>query len=249
MKNARYIIFFIAVPTLYWIFRNKLIEQWNSIESALAILSYATGLFFYTFHTDIKFHFFITRLVSVFKYDHTTWIFSSKYQTEKNKKEIIKLVQEKFGVQNNTIRTVSENRIELFLNNSFLVKISFQSEFDFGYVLLNTSKIIVPSKEISRVSRQIQDMLEGIENAVSPMYGQPKQYDIDIEYRDKSPFYSYWVKKLPEEMIYNFNCNLSLPNNQDSKIKINKNHLIISSHSYSRVFELARDYVSHQAMI
>jgi len=188
-------------------------------------------------------------MVSVFKYDHTTWLFSSKYKTEKSKNEIFNLIEAKMLTGNNTLKSKTDSSLEILINNNFLTRFSFQSEFDYGYFFLNTSKIVVPTKEISRMSRQIIEMLEGIENAVLPIYGQEKEYNVDIEYRDKSPYYSYWVRKLPEEMIYNFNCSLSLPNTTGSKIKVNKNHLLISSNSYNKIFELTKDYVSLQSTV
>lgn len=249
MKLNFKIILFAVFPIIYLIFRQKLVDEWNSIESFIAVLSYFTSIVFYTYITDIKFYFWVSRQISVFKYAHTTWSFSANFFSEKEPKVIIQQIEKQLGKNGNQIKVITDTAIEIFINNSFLVNISVQHDLDCNIVFLNTSKIIVPTKETNNKSIYISELIESIEKAVIPVHTKVGEYSIDIEYSDKSPYYSYWVKKLPEEMIYNFNCNIKIPNTTDSTVKVNKNHIIIKSKSHSKIFQLTRDYVSLQAMI
>lgn len=248
MKVAFKILLFVLIPLLYIIFRQELVNRWNDIESFLAVLTYWTSLLYYSYNTDLKFHFFILRIINRFRIDHTTWKVSFRAITLKNPKEIVKGISTEMLQQNTIIKSQTDTSLELLVNNNYLLNISFQNENGITTAFAFTSNIVIPSKEVKRRADEIAGILENIERHFSPTTSSNKEFSIDVEYREKSPYYSYWIKKMPEEAIHNFNCSISIPNNTDSKIKVNKNHIIISSPSISRLFSLTSNYISLQAL-
>lgn len=242
MKNVLLIVLIFGIPASYILFRDELISEWNNIEATIAVLSYYTSLLFYAYLTNMKFHFVITRIINIFKYDHTTWKFSAKLITDKSIKDCISLIGNKFTKDLNKIRSKTDTSIEVLVDNDFLVSVSAQILGGENQIFVRTSKITVPMRETKKRAVQITKLIESIESAIIPNSSPEKEYEIDIEYNGKSPYYSYWVKKLPEEIIYNFNLSLNIPNAKDSKVRVNKNHLTISSKSYAMVFDLTRDY-------
>lgn len=248
MKVAFKIILFVLIPVLYIVFRQDLVNKWNDIESFLAILTYWTSLVYYSYNTDLKFHFFILRIINRFRIDHTTWKVSFRTTTMKMPKDIVQGISEEMLKQNALIKSQTDTSLELLVNNNYLLNISFQYENGITTAFAFTSNIIIPSREVKRRADEIAGILENIERHFSPISSNSKEFSIDVEYREKSPYYSYWIKKMPEEAIHNFNCSISIPNNTDSKIKVNKNHIIISSPSISRLFNLTSNYISLQAL-
>lgn len=248
MKVLLKIILFVLIPVLYVMFRQELVNRWNDIESFLAVLTYWTSLLYYSYNTDLKFHFFILRIINRFRIDHTIWKVSFRAVTLKKPTEIIEGISKELLKQNTVIKSQTDSSLELLLYNNYLLNISFQIESNITTAFAFTSNIIIPSKEVKRRSEEIAAILEKIESHFSPVSSSDKEFSIDVEYKEKSPYYSYWIKKMPEETIHNFNCSISIPNNTDSKIKVNKNHIIISSPSISRLFSLTSNYISLQAL-
>lgn len=229
-------------------FRQELVNRWNDVESFLAVLTYWTSLLYYSYNTDLKFHFFALRIINRFRIDHTTWKVSFRATTLKTPKEITEGISNELLKENTIIKSQTDTSLELLVNNNYLLNISFQSDNKLTTAFAFTSNIIIPSKEVKRKSDEIAGILEKVERHFSPISSNDKEFSIDVEYREKSPYYSYWIKQMPEESIHNFNCSISIPNNTDSKIKVNKNHIIISSPSISRLFNLTSNYISLQAL-
>ena len=248
MKLAIKIVLFVLIPVLYIIFRQELVNKWNDIESFFTILTYWTSLLYYSFNTDLKFHFFVLRIINRFRIDHTTWRVSFRATTIRQPKEILEGISSELLKKNTIIKSKTDTSLELLVNNNYLLNISFQSENYITTAFAFTSNIIIPSKEVKRRADEIAGILEIIESHFSPISSSGKEFSIDVEYREKSPYYSYWIQKMPEEAIHNFNCSISIPNNTDSKIRVNKNHIIISSPSISRLFSLTSNYISLQAL-
>lgn len=249
MKSAMIIIFLCCVPILYFLYREEFIAQWNNIEGTLALSTYYISVLFWAYLTNMRIHFAVTRLINVFKYDHTTWKFWAKLITHTKQVEIISFIENKFTNGLNQIKSKTDNSIEILIDNNFLVNVSAQMIRGENHVFIFTSKITVPIRETKKWAGKITNLIESMESAVTPNSNPEKEYEIDIEYNGKSPYYSYWVKKLPEEFIHNFNLSLNIPNAKGSKIKVNKNHLTISSKSYAKVFELTKDYALLQSPI
>lgn len=248
MNNIFKILLFIVLPILYFVFRTDIVAKWNDIESALAIIGYITSLYFYTYNTDIKFHFFILRIVNYFRYDHTTWKVSFRASTIKNDKEIIEQLSTKLAVNNNIIKAKTDNSLELMINNNFLLNISFSQDKNINSAFAFTSNIVIPTRQSKLKTIELTKLLETIEESFEPIAISEKEYSIDVEYNSRSPYYSYWIKKLPEEMIHNFNCSVTIPENLGSKIKVNKNHIIISSNSLTNLFNLTKDFINLQPL-
>lgn len=246
MKPLFKIIAFLIIPILYLIFRTEIVTKWNDIESALAILGYATSLMFYSYNTDIKFHFFLLRIVNYFRFDHTTWRISFRAETERMENTIIIELTDKLKHFNIIIKGQTSDSLEMLIENNYLLNISFSKNNNILTAFAFTSNIIIPTKQLKAKSLVLTKLLETIEESIQPLSNKQKEYSIDVEYNYRSPYYSYWIKKLPEEMIHNFNCSISIPNNQESKIKVNKNHVIISSNSITNLFNITKDYINLQ---
>jgi hypothetical protein len=146
--------------------------------------------------------------------------------------------------RNIKIKSESWDSLELLFDNKFLLHFRIQQFDNDEYELhLYTSKIIVPTKQNKKQIAEISEILESIEGLLQLKISDEKLYEIDIEYSQKSPYYSYWIRKLPEEMISNFNCSINLPNKTE-RITINKNHLHIRANKYTKLFDLTSGYVS-----
>ncbi|WP_282014970.1 hypothetical protein [Marinifilum flexuosum] len=139
--------------------------------------------------------------------------------------------------------------MEVLYNNSFLIKISAKKEEDSNLVFFSTSRIVVPIKQLNKKSNEISCLIEELQLLIRPNNLNDKIFEIDVEYSGRSPYYSYWLKKMPEELISSFNCTIKLPDKNGDLIRVNKNHIIIKSSNCSRLLNITKDYISLQAKL
>lgn len=185
MKPLFKILIFLIIPILYLIFRTEIVSKWNDIESALAILGYATSLFFFSYNTDIKFHFFILRIVNYFRFDHTTWRISFRAETEKEENAIIVELKDKLKQFNIVIKGQTANSLEVLIENNYLLNISFSKNNNILSAFAFTSNIIIPTKQSKAKSLALTKLLETIEESIQPLSNKQKEYSIDVEYNVK----------------------------------------------------------------
>jgi hypothetical protein len=250
MVKGKRVIFFLLLliaPIIYLSFKSKLERYWESIDITVTLLSWWTSIVLLWYNSDLQFHFFINRCLSFFTLGHTVWLISIRYSfLEWEEPEIIEKIKASFLQLNKTIKIKEETEsyLELLWDNKFLISLKLQkTEFSSFELHFYTSRIIVPTSENKKQIREITEIVEAMERLLIINATDSIQYDLDIEYSKRSPYYSYWVRKLPEEVIGNFNVSIKLPDKTDH-ISVNKNHLIIRSKSCHRLFQLATDYVT-----
>lgn len=242
-----YLFLILVVPILYLLFKKEIESYWQSIDIIITVASWWTALILLWYTTDIKFHFLVSRFLMYFKHDYTSWMISIRYILEDRTNGIsVENIFERFVRSNKTIKKKFSDAksLEVLCENRYLINFKIQQTDYNDYELhFYTSKIVVPTKQIKKQIQEIKEMIELLEREITLTNNDQSNYDIDIEYSNKSPYYTYWVRKLPDEMISNFNFSIKLPNVED-KISVNKNHLIIKSDRYSKLFDLTYDYVS-----
>lgn len=246
-RTVAYISLLLIVPVGYLIFRSQVVQNWSNIDIPVTLFAYWCSILMFWYNSDLKFYFFINKIINFFKHDYTTWLLSFRY-TFIDHEEIISINSIKeFFIQSKKlikIKDESDDYLEMLVENKYLLSLRLQQDESNNYELhFYTSKIVVPTKQNKKQSLEIAEMLESFERLLSFKISDKKIYEIDIEYNEKSPYYSYWIRKLPEEMINNFNCSINLPNRKE-KITVNKNHLNIKSDMYNKLFALTNDYVS-----
>ncbi len=236
-KNIKYyiwILFILIIPALY-IGIKILIPNAENIESIITIGTYIIAVLTLMYRIDIKLYFFIQKIILPFKYSFTSWVLSARYNSINNEnsvdcfeKEIMNLGVKILKKENNFINFIwdSRNVINIRVENNYE---------DEKSIHLYTSKIDVPIKENSKKIRNLCSLFERIENSIDMLDRNNKEYEIDIEYSNKSPFYSFWIKNLPEEKIYQFNCTVKI-DDENGTIGVNKNHVRIHSNSFSELF-------------
>lgn len=247
MKKGRNVVLVLLVvgpPVLYFFLRTWVVANWGSIEPLLALASYWWSLILWLYISNLRFHFFVKRLLMFFKYDHTTWIVSARYDLADERSDML-------GALESYLRTVDcrvERReldfVKVLWKNKHLLRFRETRDQDARYLFFDTSAIDVPMRQNGKIIGELSKLLESVESLVRVTGPSGKRYEVDIEYAGKSPYYSFWVRKLPEEIIHNFNCSIRLPDDKDDQIRVNKNHLIIQARQLQQLFRLTLDYVS-----
>lgn len=246
--NVKQIIVFVIliIPLLiYILFKDTIKPIWDEFDTIFTISSYSISLVLLLYNLNLKFHFAINRLFQWLKQDHTYWRFS--YYIEQESDFDKNLFVNNLKKLNVSINKDYDDFIEFIYNESYLFRIQItRNEID--SINLFSSKIIVPTKRVKSTINEIIEITEVIENSLNLIVTETKRFDLTIEYPKTSPFYSYWIKKLPEQSIYNFNFSIKIPDNENV-VSVNKNQLIIKSNSINKLFDTTKDYLSLQIEI
>ncbi len=237
----------ISLIVLYIVFYEKIEEWWGFTDGLITIISFS-GIVITLFYTiDIRVYFFVHKLLMIFKFDHTNWLFSANYITHKSEEETINKLKKYFLTTESIIKSIEHNRIEVLWKNKFLISIRMDNKDGDNIVYIFTSKITVPSKQNNNQISELISILESIEGVIQSDSDSKKTYEIDIEYTKTSPYYGYWIRKLPEQSVYDFNCKLRIANEKDEIVSVNKNHVIIRAFQFTKLFDLTKKYISLQA--
>lgn len=247
MKIKQYfILFLIFSPILvYLIFRSQIKPLWEDFDIAFTLISYTISVILLYYNINLKFHFAINKIISWFKQDYTYWNYSYSLETEDEINQSI--IIEKFKNNNFSINKNENDFIELIYNESHLFRIQILHKEN-NNIHLFSNKLIIPSKKVKSTINELIKITELLEDSIGKIENQSKMFDLTIEYPNSSPFYSYAMKKLPEQSIYNFNFSIKVPNNENS-VRVNKNQIIISSKSINKLFDTTKDYLSLQIEI
>ncbi len=105
-----YLLFLLVAPAIYFLYRKKIEDLWGNFENLITITSYWTAILLFLYNSDLKFHFFVTRILNVFKYDHTTWIISCRYRfSDYSEMLSINTITHYFKQQQRNIKIKSES--------------------------------------------------------------------------------------------------------------------------------------------
>lgn len=246
MKRKILYFFIFLAFFLYVLFYKKISKNWNYFESFTTLILYIIAVLQAAYLLDIKFYFFIQRVISFFKYDIVTFNLSSRYKIQYDflNNNILDKIFNFCIVNNCKLEKRSNTFLKVLWNdkNLFNFRTTHIEDCEFE-IIFYTSKIDVSVKKNKKIIDELTTFIENIENIINPEE-KSKSYDLDIEYQEKSPFYSYWIRNLPEQKVFDFNCSLETPYNNDSTIRVNKNHVIVKSHQLFKLFEVAKNYLS-----
>ena len=247
MKFKQIIVLIILIVPLlvYVLFKDSIKPIWNEFDTIFTISSYSISVILLLYNLNLKFHFAINRIFQWFKQDHTYWRFSYCIEQENEFDKILFIKNLKR--LNISINKEYEDFIEFIYKDSHLFRLQITNN-ETSRINLFSSRLIVPTKRIKPTINELIEVTEVIENSLSSIISDSKKFDLTIEYPKTSPFYSYWMKKLPEQSIYNFNFSIRIPNNENI-ISVNKNQLIIKSNSINKLFDTTKDYLSLQIEI
>lgn len=236
------LIILILPISLYILFKDRIQTYWEDFDTMFTIVTYSTSVVLFLYTANLKFHFAINKILSWFRHDHTIWMYS--YSVEIDNKFNDTLLLEELTKLNIKINKHFNDQIEFIYNDSQLYRFQINTLGDVPTLHLFSNKIIVPSKRVNSTIHEIIELTETVEDSINHDK-QSRKFDLTIEYPGSSPFYTYWVKKLPEQNIFNFNFSISVPSNKNI-VKVNKNQILISSKSISTLFETTRNYLSLQ---
>lgn len=249
MKLKQLLIFLIlfAPITIYLLFKEQIKPYWENFDTFFTITSYSVSIVLFLYTLNLKFHFAINKFLSWFKQDHTYWFFSYSFEldTPINNETLI----ESFRQKNIQINKAEYNFFEFIYKDIYIFRVQKNQNSDGEETIhLFTNKIIVPSKYVKTTINELIHVTDYLEHSLININKESKKFDLTIEYPNSSPFYSYWIKKLPEQSIDSFNFKIKVPNNNNS-VLVNKNKILISSKSLNKLFDTTKDYLSLQIEI
>ena len=236
------------VPVLaYILLRQWIVTNWTWLDPMLTLSAYSLSVVMWLYLSNLRFHFFLNRLLLYLKYDHTTWVLSAQYRLSGEKEDLMDILEEQLRESDCRVEKRERGFVKVLWQNKYLLRFR-ETQDTHGdeerYLQFDTSAIDVPMRQNAAMVAKLANLLDSMESSIPLVRPGAKRYELDIEYSGRSPYYSYWVRKLPEEMIYNFNCTIRLPDERSGGIQVNKNHVIIKAQQRHQLFKLTQDYVT-----
>ncbi len=235
-------IFFLGVPTLYFVFRDRIISEWNSIESAVALGSYLIATFQAFYNSNYKLFLFVQRLILRLRHDYTSWELTARYWSVLD----FDIGSASTALSDSTARIVqsSDDYLAFIWQERILIELRLQPYGDQLELFIKTAKFDVPMRVASRRMSQLSQLLETIGNYMRQDSGAERMFELRIDYGERSPFYSYWLRRLPEQSIQQFDCKVRLPNSANESLWVSKNSLSIRAKLFSALSSDALDVVN-----
>jgi hypothetical protein len=202
------------------------------------------------YRIDTRFYFLIQRIFQFFGNNYTSWTLSAKYNGIIDSKTLLSDLQRLLLTGNNKIIKCDTNFLCIFMWNKIMFNFRLDKEYfentdavdEKFFLHFYTSTIDIPTKSIPLQTRLYSDIFENIENLIKMDNRNLKTFEIAINYPNKSPYYVYWIKTLPEEEILKFNCLLK-SRETDDKIVVDKNMIRLCSNSWTGLFRQIKTYL------
>lgn len=250
MKVLKVILLFIAfplLPILYLCFRSYIVDNWNSFESLTALASYCIAIVSIYYNSNSRVFFFIRRLLSYLKYDHTTWKFAIRYT---GKIDTITMAKIKEELIKNDYSIVQENRDSLsaLFNKKVYVAFNLENHIHEKSLVYFSSEFDVPFRLIKTYKKQFSRFFGSFESFISSFSQIDKRYEFEINYHDGSPFYSYWIRKIPDHDLSTFNAKILTPKLNCEAITVDKRKVKIISNNYHEILDDINSIVLFQGL-
>lgn len=239
--NGLFFIILVTAPVIGYLFFYKYIESyWEDFDKILTITSFVSGMVIFYYNSNLKFHFFLNRLLTYFTKDYNIWTFSTSFTIE-NLDEM-EMVEQKLLEGNIKIENITQNTITFKYDRLNQYRLRF-SPADSSIHLIS-DKIVVPNKRIKVTVREFRNLVEKMNEIFRSKVFGSDQYELGIEYKS-NPMFSYALKKIPEENIISFNLNIQNPAN-NYKLKSSGNSVYLTSNKLEDFVEVVNNYNSLQ---
>lgn len=244
-KVFLWLLFLVLLPLVY-IVGKIFIPHSMTVDLIISVGSYLAAVIGLMYKIDIRFYFFVQRLFIFFRHSYTSWSLSIRYN-DVDRNTILNKIEDVL-IQSGVRILQKDTSFICGLWNSRNV-IHFRLDMNDGIktgVHFYTSKIDVPAKEHKKKMTDLMSFLDKLENNIPLHSRADKEYEIDVEYMNKSPFYAYWLKSIPEEQVHQFNC-IVKPSGFDDTVRINKNTVYIRASAFSELFRRLEYYLTLRA--
>lgn len=247
IKLGFHILAFPILPILYIIFRKQIIKNWNSFESIIALFSYCLAVLSLYYNSNSKLFFIIRNVLCYIKHDYTTWRLAFRYENVHSEITIPKL-KESILRSNFTIQQEQTDYLTTLWNQKVFITFRVEKQIHQNSILVYSSQFDVPFKTVKTLKKELASFFESFEEFINSKSKLEKRYEIAIKYHDGSPFYSYWVRNIPEQEISQFSAKINTPKLSCKNIKIEKTTIIVESTHFTELLEDVQQIISYQGL-
>jgi hypothetical protein len=178
-----------------------------------------------------------------FKNNYTSWILSVRYENIYDDGNLLSNLQSLLSNEDCKMIKSDNTFLSVLWNSRHIVNLRLENMDNELSLHFYTTKMDVPIKSNTKKIKSLSHILDLIENTINMIDRNLKKYELDIFYPDASPYYSYWVKSLPEERIIKFSCSIAIDENDDV-VDVNKNRLRICADTLHSLFSKVNMYLT-----
>jgi len=238
-----WIVFIFIIPLLFILFKYFFSDK-EYIEFIIILAPYLFGILTIMYRIDINMYSYIKRILQLFSNNYTSWVLSIKYENINNYDKILIELQSILINKGYNVLKYDKYFLSVLWESKHIFNFRIENVVTNEYCIhLYTSKLDVPIKENEKKISDLCNTLETIENSIDMIDRNKKNYELVVYYPNSNPYYSYWVKTIPEEKIREFSCKIIIGNNDDI-IDVNKNQIRINAISLSALFQKVKRYLT-----
>jgi hypothetical protein len=237
-----WVIFIFIIPALYTLLKHFFPDNIN-LEIMIVYAPYFLSVFTIMYRVDIRVYFIFKRILLYFLGGDTSWLFSVRYTNILDQDKTINKLEEILIQQNCKIIKKEYSFISVLWNDTNILNFRIENAPYNKYDLLFfTSRIEVSYKSINKKIAKLSQFIECIESFINMVDRRTKQYEIQIIYPEKNPYYSYWVRTIPGEKIKSLNCKIY--DSESSQIDVTMNQIRFNDNNLQSLFYKIRNYLS-----
>lgn len=216
----------------------------NNWDITAAVYGFLITAFGYYYSQNETFYLFVHKYVLFwFKNYHSKWKFFNRFDDIHLNRDLAKQsILNQFTSKNINVVKELENYLEIREDDEITYKFDLEEKID-GKLSINyrTSKFTVPwgkyQKELSKHVGILNDLAISLK---------PKEssYQIILFFEENNPYFGFFIRYLPMEMVNKFNCQFRASNSEESMINATKDRITIDSQNTESLRKSAMDYLT-----
>jgi hypothetical protein len=189
----------------------------------------------YYYFKNEKFYLFVQKNILLpFKLTSTKWTLYGKFSEcnltatenhfEKLKQDIV-----------SAFRTVGfDFVIKKNIANAISISVGNEIEYQFDLETLDnntnisflTTRFTVASHHYEKTINNLVKLISAFEQTLHP---RDKSYQIQLYFEKKNPYFGFFVRHIPQQLVSNFNCTFVRPNDNSTIVKATKDRITIDA--------------------
>jgi hypothetical protein len=244
----------ILLPLVLCVFLGIKLNDWfgkwtGAICATSIIVNIYVFIGSYYFYKSERFYLWIQRQLLRFKRTDTNWYFQVSYENISQNGGKFAWQEEKFNdrlacnIERLVGKSVSIEKniiccLVLAIDNQIRLTLRYADD---GKASLATSKILVPSHRYDEYINWLSDIFSEIEREFRAI---DVQYRMHIEFPNKNPYFGFFVRNIPIELLREFRCTFFSSISEGASVDATNAEIIIDTDSLQKLCRISKSYLS-----
>jgi len=245
LKPKRYFITGLTCIILLLVFFGEelfglITTHWGSAALIYSIVATVSGIYY---SKNEKFYLFVHKYILFwFKDHHSRWKFFNRFEgVALNRKRAKEVITEELQNKDVKLEESLDNYLKFVEDDEVVYKFNIKQRKDSITIEFRTSKFTVPWSKYGEEISIYTDLFNRLSSRLNP---EKSNYQISLYFEKRNPYFGFFIRYLPQEMVRNFTCNFRSNKTDESTISATKNKITINSKKTESLRRNAIDYLT-----